>query len=167
MRWLLHILLPILAIFLQSTFFSSYSIKGAVPDLLLLLVIFFSLLGPRKQAPLYGFCCGLFEDLYMGRFIGLNAISKAITAFLLSHLQQNVFKENILVGMMAVFIGTVLNSGMVLLLSLFKFNGIHWDDSLFMTIIFQTLYNALLSGPLYIWYYNSSHYGVLRETEVR
>lgn len=135
--------------------------------MLLILVIFFSLLGPRRQAPLYGFCCGLFEDLYMGRFIGLNAISKAITAFLLSHLQENVFKENILVGMAAVFIGTVLNSGLVLLLSLFKFKGIHWDDSVFMTIIFQTLYNALLSGPLYIWYYNSSHYGVLRDPEVR
>lgn len=167
MRWIIHILLPILAIFLQSTFFSSYSIKGAVPDLLLIVVIFFSLLGPRKQAPVYGFCCGLFEDLYMGRFIGLNAISKAITAFFLSRLQENVFKENILVGMMAVFIGTILNSGLVLLLSLFKFKGIHWDPSLLMTIIFQMLYNALLSGPLYIWYYNSSHYGVLRDTGER
>lgn len=135
--------------------------------MLLILVIFFCLLGPRKKAPLYGFCCGLFEDLFMGRFIGLNAVSKAVTAFLMSYLQEKVFKENILVGMLAVLIGTVLNSGLVLLLSLFKFKGIHWDGSTLTTIAFQTLYNALLSGPLYIWYYNSTHYGVLRDTEVR
>lgn len=167
MRWLIHILLPFLAIFLQSTFFSAYSIKGAVPDLLLIVVIFFSLLNSRKQSPVYGFCCGLLEDVYMGRFIGLNAVSKAITAFFLSRLQQNVFKENILVGMIAVFVGTIINLGLVLLLSLFKFNAIHWDDSLFITILFQTLYNTLLSGPLYIWYYNSSYYGLLRDTGER
>lgn len=103
----------------------------------------------------------------MGRFIGLNAVSKAITAFFLSRLQQNVFKENILVGMIAVFVGTIINLGLVLLLSLFKFNAIHWDDSLFITILFQTLYNTLLSGPLYIWYYNSSYYGLLRDTGER
>lgn len=135
--------------------------------MLLIVVIFFSLFNEKRQAPVYGFFCGLFEDLYMGRFIGLNAIAKSLTAFLLSHLQGLVFKENVLVGMIAALAGTMVNALFMLLLSLFKYQAIHWDYSILLTILFQSLYNTLLSAPFYIWYYNSARYGALRNTGER
>ncbi len=167
MRWLIHILLPFLAIFLQSTFFSSYSIKGAVPDLLIIIVTFFALVNEREKAPAYGFFCGLIEDLYFGRFIGMNALAKGLTAFMITHWQGNVFRENILVGMVTVMLATAFNSVMLMLLNLVRLSTFNWDAGMLMMIFIQILYNGVLSGPLYIWYYNSSKFGVLRFTGER
>ena len=58
----------------------------------------------RGLGTIYGLLCGSLEDLYLGRFIGVNALSKAFTAYLVGHFQDRVFKENILVALIAVFL---------------------------------------------------------------
>lgn len=167
MRYIVLFLLPYIAIFLQSTIFSFYSIKGAIPDLVLVFVVFFALLNGAYKGTVYGFLCGLMEDLYMGRFIGINALSKGLTAYILGKLQGNVFKENIFVGVMGVFIGTILNSCFLFLLSIVSFETFHIDISMLFSIFYQGLYNILISAPIYIWYYNSSKKGILRPSEER
>lgn len=167
MRWLIHILLPFLAIFLQSTFFSAYSIKGAMPDLLLVIVTFFALINEREKAPAYGFFCGLLEDLYFGRFIGMNALSKSLTAFAVSHWQGKVFRENIFVGMITVMLATIFNALVLVLLNFVRINTFNWDASLIVIVAVQLLYSGILSGPLYVWYYHSSRFGLLRFTGER
>lgn len=155
-------MLPFLAIFFQSTFFSFYSLNGALPDLVLIFVIFYALLRGDKKGAGYGFLCGLFEDLYMGRFIGANALSKALTAYLIGHLQLRLFNDNILVAMGVVFIGTILNSIFMLVLSWITFGAYNLHSVFVVTVLFQTIYNLMLSIPIYIWYYNSSQQGVLK-----
>ena len=107
MRILVLILLPWLAIFLQSTIFSFYTIKGTTPDLVLVFVTFFALFNTAKKGSGYAFFCGLLEDLYMGRFIGLNALSKGLTAYIVGKVQGNVFKENIFVGVLGVLVAMI------------------------------------------------------------
>lgn len=164
MRYLMLAVLPVLSIFLQSTLFSSYSIKGNIPDAVLIFVVFFALLNNANQSAGYGFLCGLLEDLYMGRFIGINAISKALTAYTIGRLQGNVFKENIMVGVIAVVIGTVINSLLLLVLSWSVSDIYNVDLGLFISIILQCVYNVIIAVPAYVWYYNSSHHGWLRKT---
>lgn len=127
-------------------------------------MVFFALLNGPKEAPVYGFFCGLLEDLYLGRFIGMNALSKGLTAWVVGHLQGNVFKENLLVGITSVVLGSLVNCFFVLLLSLVGLRTINWDISILGTVFFQVLYNSVLAGPIYVWYYHSSHYGMLRDT---
>lgn len=133
-----------------------------MPDILLILVVFFALLNGEKQGPVYGFFCGLLEDLYVGRFIGMNALSKCLTALVVGRLQGNVFKENIMVGISGVILGSLVNSFFVLLLSLVSLRNIHWDLGIMWMIGFQLIYNIVLAGPIYVWYYHSSRYGWLR-----
>lgn len=164
MRYVVLLFLPILAIFLQSTFFHAYSIKGTVPDIVLIFVIFYALLNGAGKGTIYGLLCGLLEDLYTGRFIGISAISKAITAFAVGKLQGNVFKENILVAITAVVVGTLINSVLLLLLALISFKLFKIDSHIFLEMLFQVIYNTLITAPVYIWYYHSSRRGLLRET---
>ena len=163
MRFVILILLPFLAIFLQSTLFHSYSIKGTVPDLVLVFVVFYAMLHPSNKSAAYGFACGLLEDLFMGRVIGINAIAKAVTAFLLSKMQGNVFQENVLVGVMGVILGSIINAVILLILSLTSFVVFHFDPTIFMQVLYQILYNGILAAPIYFMYYRSSHRGWLRE----
>jgi rod shape-determining protein MreD len=131
--------------------------------MVLVLVIFYSIFNGANRGLVYGVMCGLLEDLYMGRFIGMNAISKGITAYIIGRLQGNVFKENLLVGVVGVIGGTLLNAILLFVLSLFSFEVFNLDKSIFMNLLYQVIYNTLIGIPLYIWYYRSSTQGLLRK----
>lgn len=167
MRYFMLALMPFLALFLQTTFFRSFSIQGAVPDMVLVLVIFYAIFNGANKGTVYGVICGLLEDLYMGRFIGINAISKGITAFVIGRLQGNVFKENILVGVIGVIVGTIINSILLFILSLVSFEVFNLDNSIFMHLIYEGAYNILIGVPIYIWYYRSSTRGFLKKAGKR
>ncbi len=167
MRYILLTILPFLAIFLQSTFFNNYTINGAVPDMVLVFVIFYALLNGGDKGALYGLFCGLLEDLYMGRFIGMNAISKSITAYIIGRLQGRVFEENVAVGIIGVILGSLINAGLLFILAFMYFAIFHVDRTIIINIFFQTCYNTLITTPIYIWYYQSSKRGLLKETGER
>lgn len=162
MRYVVLFLLPFTAIFFQSTIVNAYSIQNALPDLVLIFVVFYALMNQAGKSAVYGFLCGLLEDLFLGRFIGMNALAKGITGFILGKLQGHVFKENLLVGITAVLLGTIINSLLLFLLSIVVFEVFNINLNLVTTILLQGLYNVLLSAPFYVWYYNSSRDGWLR-----
>ncbi|MGI5880855.1 MAG: rod shape-determining protein MreD [Syntrophomonadaceae bacterium] len=161
-RYVILALLPFMAIFFQSTLFSFYSIRGTIPDLVLMFVVFFALINGERPGTIYGFLCGLLEDLYMGRLIGLNALSKAIVGYSLGKMQGNVFKENMLVGFLGVLAGTFINSLVMLILFVLVSGSSAIENDFLIKTLFQCLYNLLLSVPIYFWYYNSSHNGLLK-----
>jgi rod shape-determining protein MreD len=130
----------------------------------LVFVIFFALLNGENRGTFYGLFCGLLEDLYTGRIIGTNAISKAITAFIVGKLQGNVFKENVLVGVTAVAIGTMINSALFLVLAVISLQNFSVNKYVFTKVLFQIIYNTIITAPIYIWYYRSSRRGLLKET---
>lgn len=167
MRFILLALLPLLAIFLQSTLFASYSIKGVVPDMVLVFVIFYALLNGAEKGARYGLICGLLEDLYTGRFIGMNALSKAATAYIIGKLQGRVFAENVAVGIIGVILGSLLNACLFFILAFAYFAVFNIDRSLFINIIYQSFYNVVITTPIYLWYYQSSKRGLLKETGER
>lgn len=167
MRFVLLALLPLLAIFLQSTLFASFSIKGTVPDLVLVFVIFYALLNGAGKGARYGLICGLLEDLYTGRFIGMNALSKTVTAYIIGRFQHRLFTDNVAVGIFSVIIGSLLNAFILTILALIYFSVFNITTSLFVHILYQILYNVLLTTPIYIWYYKSSKRGLLKDTGER
>jgi len=167
LRYFVLGLLPFLAIFLQSTLFSTFSLNGARPDLLLIFVIFFAFLNGEGKGAAYGFVCGLLEDLYMGRFIGVSALSKAMIGYIIGRLQVRFFSDNLLAGLVVVLFGTVLNALLMFLLGWTTFSIFHLDASIIVSAIYQIIYNLLLAVPAYIWYYSSSQQGLLRISKER
>ena len=167
MRFIILALLTFLGLFLQTTFFGAFTIRGAIPDMLLVLVIFYALFNGANKGIIYGVICGLLEDLYIGRFIGVNSISKGITAYIVGRLQGNVFKENLLVGIISVVGGTLLNSLIILVLSMKSIVVSNLDQSILLNILYQGIYNTLIAIPMYIWYYRSSNRGILKKTGER
>lgn len=167
MRYFVLGFLPFIAIFLESTFFRSYNLFGTLPDLVLIFVVYYSFLNGDKKGAVYGFLCGLLEDLYMGRFIGINALSKGITGYIIGRLQVRFFNENLLVGLLVILIGTVLNSLFMLVLGWTTFSIFNLDFSIISAAIYQSVYNLLLAVPIYIWYYNSFEKGWLNRTGER
>lgn len=167
MRFIILALWTFLALLLQTTILGSFTIQGVIPDILLVLVIFYALFNGSNKGTFYGVICGLLEDLYIGRLIGINAISKGITAYIIGRMQGNVFKENLWVGIISVVGGTLLNSFIMFVLSIKSIGISNWDWTILLNILYQGTYNSLLAIPLYIWYYRSSNRGWLKKTGER
>lgn len=163
MRYIILAFLPLLAVFLQSTFFSHFSIKGSIPDLVLIFVVYHALFSGERHGTIYGMLCGLLEDLYVGRLIGVNVLAKGLTGYIMGKAQGNVFKENLLVGICAVLVGTLINSLAVSVLLMIS--GSMLEAEVIYSILYQALYNLLLAGPIYLWYYYSTYNGLLHTTE--
>lgn len=162
LRYLVLFVLPFISLFLETTFFYRYSIWGTVPNLVLILVAFYALLNGSAKGTSYGLLCGLLKDLYLGRFIGLNATSMAVTAWILGWWKIKIFPENVLVGLIGVLTATVVNSILMFLLMLISTADVGIANTMMSQLAGQTVYNGFLSVPLYIWYYKSSKKGVLR-----
>lgn len=162
MRLVILIILPFLAIFLQSTIFAGLSIKGTVPDIMLIFVAFFALLNGPNRGTVYGLLCGLLEDLYIGRIIGINALSKGLVAYIIGKLQGNVFQENILVGILMAVIATLINAVLVLVITAISLQTLIIDSAILFSILYQTIYNSVIAIPIYVWYYNSTKNGWLK-----
>lgn len=162
MYYLALTLLPLIAIFLESTIFQALAFKGVIPDLLLIFVINYALLHGCKKGSIYGCICGLLEDMYLGRFIGVNFLSKGLTAFVVGKFTTSVFKENMLVGVMGTLMGTILNILFMTFLAAVNFQNFALDFAFAVNVLWHISYNTLIAAPVYIWYYHSHSRGVLQ-----
>ena len=104
MSYLIVLLLGMLAALLQSTLLRAVLPQSFVPDILLLLVLYGSLLFPMGKGLLLCFALGLVSDLFSGAPEGLNALFSIILFVLSKAIQARVFMK----GFQAVWGLTIL-----------------------------------------------------------
>ncbi|MDD4146483.1 MAG: rod shape-determining protein MreD [Clostridia bacterium] len=151
--YLTMFLLGGLGLVLEATLFSQFTIAGVKPDLLLILIIFNCLFQDSSKGGFFGFFLGLFEDLYLGSYIGMNALTKGLTSFLGSRLLQGAFRENLLVPVIAIFLGSMFNGMMIVFLG--KLVGLNWGWNLFYwKVLPMAIYNTCLVPFVYSGYYH-------------
>jgi rod shape-determining protein MreD len=79
------IILPIFLFFIilviQTTIVNLISINGIVPDLILILLVFYSIKNNQIYGMVLGFIFGLLFDLITGSLLGSSIISKTICGF--------------------------------------------------------------------------------------
>lgn len=140
----------ILGVALQATWLSGLNLPGRIiPDLILIMVISYGLLRGPDEGLFFGLAAGLFLDLVAGGVIGVQTLSKTIAGFSAGLLEKNIFKDNLLVPVIAAFVGTLLfESFNVLMYLSFGGNYNYWL-LLVSAIIPLALYNALLAPFVY------------------
>lgn len=149
MNGVLIVLLALLGLVLQSTLFNQLAVAGVKPDLVLILALFYSIFRGPLPGGLAGFFLGLLEDLYVGRLIGMNALAKGLTTLLSGWLAERAFRENMLVPIITLFLGSLFNQFVFLLLG--KVGGLDWPLSLwFWKGLPVAIYNACLVPFVYV-----------------
>lgn len=148
-------ILVFLALFgwiLQSTVFTHLIIAGVKPDILLILVLFQSIFNGHEKGGIIGFSIGLFEDLLLGRFIGMNALAKGLSSFFVGWIAKGAFRENLLVPILLIFLGTLFNQLIFLISG--KIVGLQWSWSLWLWKgLPLAIYNACLVPFFYGYFY--------------
>ena len=80
--------------FLQSNFFSWFTISGVKPNLFVIFILFIGLFAGKKIGPILGLILGIYLDLLLGKTIGITGIMLSIVGFLGEYLDKNFSKES-------------------------------------------------------------------------
>ncbi|MEJ2636179.1 MAG: rod shape-determining protein MreD [Calditrichia bacterium] len=141
-----YILFFLVALLLQITVVKYIQIFNWRPDLVLIVLVYFSLRKGPNWGMTAGFLSGLVQDLLSTHYIGLSALSKTIAGFVAGSLQGK-FAER------AEFFLTLLISGLVHDFVYFMIytmgENFSLQSSIFLYTIPNMMYTLLLGGFLY------------------
>lgn len=142
--------LLILVLVLQVTIVPLIAINGVAPDLLLILVVSTGLLLGKEKGVGIGFFSGLLQDLAVGNIFGINIFSKLATGYILGLAERKVFKDHLLLPLLAIAIATVFSNFVsIAVLLLFLDYKINFVAITFNYILPLLGYNLIFSIPIH------------------
>ncbi len=153
-EFILYLILFFFSVILQSTIFHFLPIGGVKPDLLLIVVILAAVLKGQRFGAGLGFVYGLLEDLLVSKYIGLQALTKMLTGYVIGRLERRIFSDNVFVPIVVGVLGTLIHSVLVVL-ALFLIGKFHvFSPENFVSytlslIIYNVCVSILVYGPFY------------------
>ncbi len=153
MAILIYLVIIILALVIQTTIFTSLSFFVVVPDLILVLVVLFSLINGPNFGIKFGFISGLALDLMVGELIGLNALTKMMIGLIVGLLALRFYKENYVIPFVSVVFATIADQLLYALgMAIFgvQFSLLTLTEQMLLPLV---LYNGILGLLLYLRLY--------------
>lgn len=143
------ILLLISVALIQSTVMPHLTLWGVKPDLMLLVVISWSLLRGAREGIVWGFIGGLCLDLFSGAPFGLSALALLIASFFSGLGEATIFRTHVLLPLAMVFLTSLIHD----LIFLFTLGTLGWPvvwlDSFIRLVLPASLLNVLLTPLVY------------------
>ena len=141
-----YILVFVAALFLQAIAVRYFEIVHWKPDLVLIVLVMFSIRHGRRAGSTAGFAAGLLNDLISGGLLGLGALSRTITGFVAGTIAL-FFQDR------GQFIFTLFVSGLAQDFIYFYINtlgrDVLWQVIIFVHIIPNLLYTAIVGTVIY------------------
>jgi len=100
-------LVILISILLQSTVLHPFAAPWARPDLILVLTAVSAVWRGALAGAAVGFGAGLLLDIFVGRAVGLSALTKGLIGLLLGFGEGFVFKHNYVLPLVAGFLATL------------------------------------------------------------
>ena len=135
--------------FLQSNFFSWFTIAGIKPNLFVILTLFISLFAGMKIGIGFGMFMGLFLDIVLGKNLGTNTIMLTIIAVLAGILDKNFSKDSRLTIMIMTMASTFIFEVGSYILSI-AILGINVEILNFIKIVvIEVIFNSIITIIIY------------------
>lgn len=134
--------------FLQSNFFTWFTIAGIMPNLYVILVLFIGLFVKRKLGLVLGLIFGLYLDIVLGRVVGISALGLGLIGLLGEILSKNFSKDSRFIVTLMVIITTAIYEILVYICSMLRLSTdieiIPFLKILVIEIIFNTLITIII-----------------------
>lgn len=150
--WLWAALVTAFAL-VQFSIFDQLRIRGVKPDLMLVLPATLGLLYGPVPGVAVGLAGGFLQDLALGQYLGLHALTRAIVGLLAGLAEPRIWKENWLLPPIAAFCFSLLGEGMVWLLLLALGRVYEASYAWGAVIVPAALYNGVLGWVVYALVY--------------
>lgn len=149
---LINFILVILAFilyFLQSNFFSWFTISGIKPNLFVIYILFIGLFGNRSLGVIYGAVVGLILDLLIEQKVGVNMIGLALIGMLSILFDKNFSKDSRITIMLMVLSNTIIFEVVSYIMN-YMLYSINVEIFKFIQIlIVEVIYNVIMTIIIY------------------
>jgi rod shape-determining protein MreD len=153
MHYLRWPILFVACFILQTSFVPSLSVLGVKPDLLMIVLFFFSIRYGVMAGVFVGFFMGLAQDLYTPAILGQNALTKTIIGACIGLFNEKVMRTDPFVKTIILFVMFIVHDSVFMLVLLMK-NTNHFFvmvPDLFLKTIPRALYSAVIAALFYAW----------------
>lgn len=130
--------------FLQSNFFSWFTIGGIKPNLFIILVLCIGLYAGKSIGSMLGILFGLLLDIFIGKSIGVSAILYGIVGFAGGYLDKNFSKDSKITIILMCIGATVFYEISKYFISVLMYQMDLEFVSLLKIVIVEAIYNAIL-----------------------
>jgi len=146
-----YISLPILIIaaILQSTVIPEVRIAGGGPDLILMLVISWTLLSGIEEGVIWALIGGILQDILNGIPTGTSALALVILVFLITLVMRPISRKNLVVPPLIITVGTALYHLLLVVLFTAVGHPVSVNYTLPYVTLPTTLFNAVLILPVF------------------
>lgn len=146
----------IAAIIIQATILPLFTVNGIRPDLLLIVVVSSSLLLGKEHGVGIGFFSGLIQDLASGNIFGINVLSKLATGYVSGLAERKVFKEHLLLPVLAIAIATIFSHAIIFLMLFLLGYKVDLGEAITGSVLPLAFYNMVLAIPVHKLIYHLS-----------
>lgn len=137
----------LLAFVLQASVVGYLSVGEIKADLILGALVYVSISKRPLHSTIAGFLVGVLQDVSFGGWIGVNAFSKCLVAFLVSHVSRSTFKERYWTQLLLLF-STVVFHDIVYFCFLYRGSVSHIGPAILKVSFGSAVLTALVS-PAY------------------
>jgi rod shape-determining protein MreD len=134
----------------QASLFPALGLVPVRPDLVLQMVVIWSLLRGWRQALAWGFAGGLLLDLFSGAPFGTATLAMVLVAFCCSAGNASAFRDNPLLPVVLVFWASVLYGLLFLFLLRTHELPVPWISMMRQVVVPNAIVNTVLA-PLTFW----------------
>lgn len=148
----LYLVAPALALIglLQTTLAPYIGLWGAKPNLQLLVVISWTLIGGGQEGLWWALIGGLWLDLLGGAPLGASALALLLASYVVSLSASAIFRERLAIRILSGLLAGLVYG--LVLLGLLALTGrpTLWSVTLFKVIVPDAIYNAVLLPVVYV-----------------
>lgn len=135
--------------FIQSNFFSWFTIVGIKPNLFIILAVVIGLFAGRNLGLVFGILFGFLLDIYLGRSVGITALMLGVVGWLGGYIDKNFSKDGRIFIMLIIALSTVVfetgRYGIECIIYRMTFE----IQVFFQILAIEILYNVLISVIIY------------------
>lgn len=153
MRILCWILVFTGGLLLQCTLLPLIAMNGIKPDILMIMTLSTGLLAGKDKGVAVGFFSGLVTDLASGGIFGCQTLAKMAVGYGAGLLEQKVFKESILLPLLAVMVATVVHSFILVVSIAMMGFSVNFIQFLLHTLLPLLAYNVIFAIPVHFIMY--------------
>lgn len=143
----------IVSLILQTSFVPVIAVAGVKPDLLIIVLFFFSLKYGVMPGIFVGFFLGLGQDLYSPSLLGQNALVKTLIGALIGLFNERMMRTDPLVKTVLLLVVFLVHDALFLIVQIVKLGSpvSTLFSGLFMQTLPRALYSIAVASLFYIW----------------
>lgn len=143
------ILIAFIIYFLQSNFFSWFSIAGVKPNLFVIYILFIGLFGSKSMGVIYGATLGLMLDLLMMDKIGINLVNLAVIGIIATIFNKNFSKDSRITMMLMVLGSTIIFEALTYIVKYFIYSANLEILKFIKILVIESIFNIIITIIIY------------------